>query len=295
MPFSKITFGNIEPASLQVTPILYTWTQVTTIYDYTPTAVNSQDDLDSGLVFPPMEAYSNTELGSVSKVGDPHPNPAYTNAYAIRATVEPYSQESSTHLRIITTWVRPNRCSEFSLDSFQQVEVRNYDATHTLAIIPYSLSDLPKDRPFVANLRTIKIVRSISITQWEEINSSGNNLRKLLLADDQAFYNTDSIWGFKPGELLFVGKKVFAEGIPIARVTYQMLFNPNSLGGWHHAFAVFVGANGLVPIGIKPIDPASVSLSKGTVSADGAMAFRIYGGKSFADIFAGIKPFGITK
>lgn len=279
MSFESIQSNVVSGGSrFSASGLLERWTETTIINGFVPGNVNANylpqlyDELPDQVI----------------RVGQQGINRSYCTDVEIapRASANGTATES---FEIVATFVRPGACSQIQFDNYQQIITTNFDVDNKLAAVPYQTNlPLPQSQvPFIAGLKYPRIVQSFRIIQYEDHN---NWTAENLLGGIRAYTNSDSVWGFAAGTLLTAGVRSFADGTPIYRREYSFLFNPLELGGFHHVYAVYVDARGLIPKDVTPINPATVAADAGTVTTNGAAAFRVVHGINFHDAFIGIKP-----
>lgn len=299
MGYDSAVPKDLAGTSLQIGTTLVTWVETYSWFEVDELINANASPTDE--TFALLEAYQSSSLASeLAHPGDKHP---VYNAYALNAQLSTVTGDSTTHLRQSVTWAMPGKYSSVEYETYQQTESRSFATDTVRALRPYNLTTVsyrPTSSattnttnfyvPFVASLRVPSVLQAVQVTQWE-IFTGDKAAPSSIMDIDRPFWNSDGIWGFQPGQLLYMGRKASTEGSPLHRVTYTFLKNMYT---WAFFFAVYQDARGLTPQDITPIDPQSLDPTK--TSADSAQngtgAFKMLLGKKFSDYFAGLKlPF----
>jgi hypothetical protein len=284
--FESILLNNLKGNNLVITPTLYAWQETRTMYGYSnPFAANGS--------FPALllayQDWSNNV--NLVKVGTIRPNPI-GDAVVVRVDMVPSSGETDTvGIDQNISMMMPGPNAEVAFDTYQQTEVRTFaeDPTgwpggnsqpdsHVTAISYIQSGPLGVQQaagtntnvPIVAQIPVPSVIRSIRVTQYEIL--TGDDASPRVISDaERPMWNSDPIWGYDVGQILFLGVSSTSDGSPLYRRTYTFLLNQY---GWHHFYAIYKQADGFTPWAITPINPATVDPMKGTYSsvAQGALS-----------------------
>lgn len=260
--------------------------------------------------------YLNNQNLFVPVVGEYHSIYPNCCCSAVRSVPMPASQGNSTDsVYIDVSWIQIVAIIDSSFDGgtfyanrhiqiqpFQQQEIRNFDAQHKRTKVKYARTsgpsnpvNLPPPNPTlaglwppyrIADLRVPRTCFSIKIIQYEDVKGEtpGDDFNGFTDPNTHLpVYNNDDWLGFFPNTLLYLGRMVSYEGIPIARVEYNFLTNER---GWNKFLAVYTQQNGYVPPDLNDL-PDNVTDPATTVAAlqniNGVGAFDMLNSVSFND------------
>lgn len=266
--------------SMNVGPLLTTWTDCITIPEFVPSpGIAGTDASTIGNSFL-VDAFAQLQ-GIIPANGDEHP--VYAGAFCSNIRIDPKAGNqgpSPVGLTVMVDWMGPtNIQGTFQSGSGTVTNPTN----HALAVMPYQIQEIrnfdkdgkatavwlqigqinptaPGYGPYrIADIRVMRTMHHVRISQYEDI--TGDNPYVLTGSNyvaAQPFYNTDTWYGFPPNWLLFLGATVDDNGLNIARIDYSFMVNNR---GWNKFIAVSVQQNGYV---VKELNnlPVSVLLAE---------------------------------
>ncbi len=296
--FESILNDNTEGCDLVVTPTLFSWTEVRTVFGFNRSQFDSQNaSLSSSTgLFTLRNVYDNMAPQYLVKVGDYRPGyggdatlqgvggVSSDQAVAVRVGLRSRSERDTVNFDQSIVYMQPGPNCEVSYEVYQQSEVRNFAEDHT-GWGPQGAGTSPDTRitaisyvaagaqgvmqqqgtnanvPIVANITVPTVLRSVRVTQYEVLQGlTPSNI----LWQERPIWNNKPCFGFKVGTLLYMGVASQTDGTSLYKRTYTFLINQY---GWHHFYAVYQMANGFVPYMITPIDPSKVEPLQGTYNS----------------------------
>ena len=301
--YESVLHSDVAGAGLTITPTLLSWTESRTIFGFKR---NVTDPLNTQFML--MDAYKTMKSSQFPDVGEGHP--AYKDAYVVSATLYPKSDKDSVNVLWVGQYQMPGDKCEVSYDTYQQTEIRNFTDDKVLmyqnnktniAIVPYPPGLLAQEAgkrvntgaPFVADVPVPSMLKSVRVTQYEAL--TGDHATPAVLSQmlcPRPVWNSEPIWGYEAGKLLYVGRTALTDGTPIHRTTYNFLINQY---GWHHFYAIHIQMNGTKLPDVVPFNPDEIKPMTPSQTKPGAGAFRMlapadFKGSFTADRLGLIKP-----
>jgi hypothetical protein len=253
--YDTIVQHDIEGAGLEITPLLLTWTQTVKIFNFNPVGGDEFDAANfDGTSEWLVEGFMQLTGGDIPIVGSHHPK--YPEATCQRVSITPINQDDTTGLAVRIQWAKPGAFSQVNYDTALTQESRNYDYAGNLCECRYDPGaafsgsvTTQFDLPFIASIRVPYNSRSMQVTQYENLENE-EAVPAVAIEGNVLLFNSDTIWGFAPGQLLYIGRRASNEGTRLHRTQYYFLVNTRE--GFAHAFASYQNASGLVPRDVVP-------------------------------------------
>lgn len=302
--YESYLINDTADSSMEVTPTLLSWTETITVFGFKKSTI---DPINLGFML--YDAYSNLTPAVFRKIGDPRVG--ISGAYAIGCSFKMKGGSDDTvNIQQTVKYIKPGDFCEVAYHHYQQTEVRTFAEDNDTGVGPNSnitaikfdinkvppdmqelvkraLANTRQDVPIVARINVPCLIRSIQVTQYEE-DFADESTPKNICDPPRPCWNKDPIWGFKAGELLYLGKVSSSTGTPIYNRTYNFLVN---MYGWHHFYGIYEQQNGRIPYFITPIDPTTVTPDmKSVLQYNGTAAWRMLPSINFRDNLGHLKP-----
>lgn len=207
----------------------------------------------------------------IPAIGDMHP--VYKDCCCESVNVIPArgSTDSPNGIQADVGWLairtdaQRNIIHSIQQDNFQQQEIRNFDKNgiktgvyyNAGAAVAAAASGLfPPYR--IADIRVPRTMHGMRLVQYENVAglypSDFAQVTGPVFAPKLPCYNKYPFLEYQKNRLLFLGRRIDYQGIPIARVEYDFIINDR---GWNKYSAVYTQQNGYVPKDLNNL-PTSV-------------------------------------
>lgn len=197
----------------------------------------------------------------IPTVGGMHPVYADCCCESVNVIPARGSTDSPNGIQADVVWFAIRKDAEGNIihtvqqDNFQQQEIRNFDKNGTKTAVFYNAGAavaaaasglFPPYR--IADIRVPRTMHGMRLVQYE--NVSGLSPADFAQVTGPVFppklpcYNKYPYLDYHKNRLLYLGRRIDYQGIPIARVEYDFLINDR---GWNKYSAVYTQQNGYVP------------------------------------------------
>lgn len=305
--------------SVNVGPLLTTWTDEITVPEFVPSpryTSGFQSSTSIGNNFM-VDAFDQLPTTIAPNIGDPHP--AYPSTFCANVRLDPLSGSngpSPVGITLLVDWMQATTVQstagssqifprhQLTVTPYQIQEVRNFDKNgRSTGVVYMNPAAIPIPAPLVfpwriASVRVMRTMQNIRITQYEDVSGEsaydlmGTDLNEIdAIGVKVPFYNNDSWYGFPPFTLLYLGTSTDDGALPLARTTYDFLYNER---GWNKFINVYTSADGYVPPGVDNLPlafTASGTPSPPNVGSDPTLPTSLHGNTLAGKTYNGIGVF----